>query len=100
MHFISRQLIFDNLPGALEQSRGGTVRALGVTSAERWPGVPDLPAIAETIARFESLVFYGMVAPKGTPHESVELLNKAVNDALKDPKLVARLADMGASRNR
>src|ERR1700737_3272894 len=52
------QLIFDNLPGALEQARGGTVRALGVTSQVRWPGVPEVPAIAETGPGFESVVFY------------------------------------------
>ena len=89
------QLIFDNLPGALEQSRGGTVRALGVTSAQRWPGVGDVPAIAETIPGFEASVFYGVAAPKGTPPEIVDLLNKAVNEALKDPKLLARLSEMG-----
>jgi tripartite-type tricarboxylate transporter receptor subunit TctC len=89
------QLIFDNLPSALEQSRAGTVRALGVTSPQRWPGVPDVPAIAETVPGFESVGFYGISAPKGTPPEVVELLNKAVGEALKDPKLVARLADIG-----
>src|SRR5580765_1103606 len=89
------QLIFDNLPSALEQSRSGTVRALGVTSPQRWPGVPDVPAIAETVPGFESVGFYGISAPKGTPPEIVELLNKAVGEALKDPKLVARLAETG-----
>jgi tripartite-type tricarboxylate transporter receptor subunit TctC len=89
------QLIFDNLPGALEQARGGTVRALGVTSQARWPGVPDVPAIAETVPGFESVVFYGISAPKGTPPEIIDILNKAVAEALKDPKLVARLAEMG-----
>lgn len=89
------QLIFDNLPTALEQSRGGTVRALGVTSPQRWPIVPDVPAIAETVPGFESVGFYGISAPKGTPPEIVAALNKAVGEALKDPKLVARLADTG-----
>ncbi len=89
------QLIFDNLPSALEQARGGTVRALGVTSPQRWPGVPDIPAIAETVPGFEAVGFYGISAPKGTPSDIVDTLNKAVNDALKDPKLVARLAETG-----
>jgi len=89
------QLIFDNLPTALAQARGGSVRALGVTSKERWPGLPDIPAIAETVPGFESMVFYGMSAPKGTPPEIVGILNKAVNDVLDDPKLKARLAELG-----
>ena len=89
------QLIFDNLPSALEQARGGSVRALGVTSPQRWPGVPDIPAIAETVPGFESVGFYGISAPKGTPPEIVATLNKAVGEALKDPKLVARLAEVG-----
>ncbi len=89
------QLIFDNLPGALEQTRAGNLRALGVTSPQRWPGVPDIPAIAETVPGFESVGFYGISAPKGTPPEIVDKLNKAVNEALKDPKLVARLTEMG-----
>ena len=89
------QLIFDNLPSALEQVKGGTVRALGVTSPQRWPSVPDIAAIAETVPGFESVGFYGISAPKGTPPEIIDLLNKAVGEALKDPKLVARLAEVG-----
>jgi tripartite-type tricarboxylate transporter receptor subunit TctC len=89
------QLIFDNLPSALEQARGGSVRALGVTSPQRWPGVPDVPAIAETVPGFESVGFYGISAPKGTPPEIIATLNKAIGEALKDPKLVARLAEIG-----
>jgi tripartite-type tricarboxylate transporter receptor subunit TctC len=89
------QLIFDNLPTALQQARGGSVRALGVTSKERWPGLPDMPTVAETVPGFESMVFYGMSAPKGTPPEIVAILNKAVNEVLQDPKLKARLAELG-----
>jgi tripartite-type tricarboxylate transporter receptor subunit TctC len=89
------QTIFDNLPGALEQVRAGTLRALGVTSPQRWPGVPDIPAIAETVPGFESVGFYGISAPKGTPPEIVAMLNKAVDEALKDPKLAARLSEVG-----
>jgi tripartite-type tricarboxylate transporter receptor subunit TctC len=89
------QTIFDNLPGALEQVRAGTLRALGVTSPQRWPGVPDVPAIAETVPGFESVGFYGISAPKGTPPEVIALLNRAVGEALKDPKLAARLAELG-----
>jgi tripartite-type tricarboxylate transporter receptor subunit TctC len=89
------QLIFDNLPSALEQSRAGTVRALGVTSPQRWPGLPDIPASAETVPGFEAVGFYGISAPKGTPPEIVDILNKAVGEALNDPKLVERLTAIG-----
>src|SRR3984885_11597552 len=89
------QLIFDNLPTALGQARGGSVRALGVSSAQRWPGLPDIPAIAETVSGYESSVFYGMSAPKGTPPEIIAILNNAVNEVLKDPKLIERLAPLG-----
>jgi tripartite-type tricarboxylate transporter receptor subunit TctC len=89
------QLIFDNMPSGLEQSRAGTVRALGVTSPQRWPGLPEIPAIAETVPGFESVGFYGISAPKGTPPEIVETLNRAVGEALKDPKVAERLTAIG-----
>jgi tripartite-type tricarboxylate transporter receptor subunit TctC len=89
------QLIFDNMPAALAQSHSGTVRALGVTSPQRWPGFPDIPAIAETVPGFESVGFYGISAPKGTPPEIVDTLNKAVGEALKDPKIIEQLTTLG-----
>jgi tripartite-type tricarboxylate transporter receptor subunit TctC len=89
------QVMFDNLPLALEQVRAGRLRALGVSTKDRWPPVPDIPAIAETVPGFESLGFYGISAPKDTPPEIVASLNAAVGKALADPKLVARLAEVG-----
>ena len=89
------QLIFDNLPTAAVQAKSGNVRALGVTSAKRWPSVPDIPAISETVPGYEATVFYGMSAPKGTPPEIIAALNKAVNEVMKDPKLIARFAELG-----
>ena len=71
------------------------MRALGVTSPQRCPGVPDILAVAETVPGFEAVGFYGMAAPKGTPPEIVAILNQAVGEALKDPKLAARLTEIG-----
>jgi tripartite-type tricarboxylate transporter receptor subunit TctC len=89
------QLIFDNLPTAMAQAQSGSVRALGVTSPQRWPSLPDVPAVAETVPGYQAFVFYGMSAPKGTPVEIVATLNKAVNEVLRDPKMIARFATLG-----
>jgi tripartite-type tricarboxylate transporter receptor subunit TctC len=89
------QLIFDNLPTASAQAKSGNVRALGVTSAKRWPSVPDIPAIAETVPGYEAAVFYGMSVPKGTPPDIIATLNKAINEVMKDPKLIARFTELG-----
>lgn len=90
------QVLFDNLPGAIGFVRSGQLRGLGVTTAQRWPLAPDIPAIAETVPGYEASVWYGMNAPKGTPTEIIAALNEAVNAALVDKKFVARLADIGA----
>jgi tripartite-type tricarboxylate transporter receptor subunit TctC len=88
-------VLFDNLPGSIEFVRSGQLKALGVTVAKRWPGLPDLPAIAETVPGFEAAPWYGISAPKGTPAEVVEILNKSVTAGLANPKLQAKFAELG-----
>jgi tripartite-type tricarboxylate transporter receptor subunit TctC len=89
------QVIFDNLPGSISHIKAGTLRELGVTAGKRSPALPDVPTIGETVPGYEAVVWYGIVAPKGTPPEIVATLNKAVNEVLADPKLKARLAELG-----
>jgi tripartite-type tricarboxylate transporter receptor subunit TctC len=88
-------VLFDNLPGSIEFIRSGQLRALGVTVAKRWPALPDLPTIAETLPGYEASVWYGLSAPKGTPADIVAILNKSVTAGLADPKLKAKLAELG-----
>jgi tripartite-type tricarboxylate transporter receptor subunit TctC len=89
------QVMFDNLPGSVEHIKAGALRALGVTAAKRADTIPDVPTIGETVPGYEAVVWYGIVAPKGTPPEIVDTLNAAVNAVLADPKLKARLAELG-----
>ncbi len=67
-----------------------------MTTAQRWPATPDIPAISETIPGYEASIWYGISAPKGTPPEIVAILNKAVNAALNDPVLAAKFKEIGA----
>jgi tripartite-type tricarboxylate transporter receptor subunit TctC len=87
--------LFDNLPGAVEFVKTGKLRALGVTTAKRNAALPDVPTVGETVPGYEASVFYGVAGPKGIPPEVVAILNKAFNDALADPKMQKRLADLG-----
>jgi tripartite-type tricarboxylate transporter receptor subunit TctC len=90
------QVLFDNLGGpVLELVRAGKLRALGVTSAQRWPLLPDVPAIAETVPGYEVNVWYAMFAPKNTPPEIVTLLNTALKNVVAEPEIVARFAADG-----
>jgi tripartite-type tricarboxylate transporter receptor subunit TctC len=88
-------VMFDNLPGSIEFVRSGQLRALGVTTAKRSDVLPDVPAIGEIVPGYEASVWYGIAAPKGTPAEAIETLNKAMAVALADPKMKARLAELG-----
>jgi len=90
-----RQVLFDNLPGSVEHIKAGTLRALGVTAGKRSAAIPDVPTIGATVPGYEAVVWYGIVAPKGTPPEIVDTLNTAVNAVLADPKLEARLVQLG-----
>jgi tripartite-type tricarboxylate transporter receptor subunit TctC len=83
-------VLFDNVTGVIEAARSGQLRALGVTTPTRWPLLPDVPAIAETVPGFEATIWYGMFAPKGTPPQIIDVLNSAVNAALADRNLLAR----------
>ena len=89
------QVMFDNLPGSMAHIKAGTLRALGVTAGKRAEALPDVPTIGETVPGYEAVIWYGIVAPKGTPPEVVDTLNAAVNAVLADPQLKARLAALG-----
>jgi tripartite-type tricarboxylate transporter receptor subunit TctC len=90
------QSMYDNLPGSIGHIKNGKIRALGVTAPKRIAALPDVPAIAETVPGYSADVYYGLAAPKGTPAEIIAKLNGALNDVLKDPKLLARIKELGA----
>ncbi len=91
------QVLFDTLPAAIANIRAGKIRALAVTSKTRNEALPDVPAMAEFIPGFEADSFHGIAAPKGTPQEIVDKLNKDINAVLQEPKLKSRLADLGGT---
>jgi tripartite-type tricarboxylate transporter receptor subunit TctC len=90
------EVLFPSLGSSIEYVKAGKLRALAVTGATRSDALPGLPTIAETLRGYEAASFYGIGAPRNTPAEIVEVLNKAVNAGLADPKLTARLADLGS----
>lgn len=89
------QLGFESMPSSVEYIRSSRMRALGLSTAKRSQALPDVPTIGETVPGYESSPFYGIGAPKGTPPEIVELLNREINAGLADARLNARLADLG-----
>ncbi len=88
-------VIFDNMPPSLPHLRAGTLRALAVTTNVRSDALPDVPTVADTVPGYEASAFYGMGVPKGTPPEIIDKLNKEINAGLADPKVKARLSELG-----
>jgi tripartite-type tricarboxylate transporter receptor subunit TctC len=88
-------VIFDNLPSSAGHIKGGKLRALAVTSAEREPSLPGVPTVAETVPGYEATAWFGIGMPKGTPHDVIDKVNAEVNRALSDPKMLERLAELG-----
>ena len=88
---------FDNLPSSIELIRSGKVRALAVTTRERSELLPDVPTVDDFLPGYEASAWYGVGAPRDTPAEIVERLNKELNAAFADPRTKARIAELGGT---
>ncbi len=91
------QVLFDALPVSIPHIKSGTLRALAVTTATRSEALPDLPTVGEFVPGYEASGWNGVCVPKNTPIEIIEKLNTVINASLADPKVKARLADLGAT---
>jgi tripartite-type tricarboxylate transporter receptor subunit TctC len=89
--------VYFNSPLSIEYIRAGKLRALPVTTSARWEGLPDLPTVSEFLPGYEASAWFGIGAPKSTPTEIIDKLNKEINAGLADAKLKVRLADLGAT---
>jgi tripartite-type tricarboxylate transporter receptor subunit TctC len=88
-------VMFDNMPSSIEHIRAGRLRPLAVTATTRWQEFPDIPTVADFVPGFETSAWAGIGAPKNTPAEIIDKLNREINGALLDPKIKARIADLG-----
>jgi tripartite-type tricarboxylate transporter receptor subunit TctC len=91
------QVMFDTAPNSLQYLKAGALRALAVTTATRFEGLPDAPVVADFVPGYESSAIYGVVSPKGTPSEIVATLNSEINAALDDPLMKERLTELGGT---
>jgi tripartite-type tricarboxylate transporter receptor subunit TctC len=91
------QVMFPTTVSSIEYIKTGRLRALAVTTATRSDALPDIPTVGEFVAGYEASAWLGIGAPKATPVEIVDKLNKEINAALADPKLKAKLADLGGT---
>jgi tripartite-type tricarboxylate transporter receptor subunit TctC len=90
------QATFSTVTASLEYVRTGKVRALGVTTAARWATLPEVPTIGEFVPGYEASTWNGIGAPKGTQPEIIEKLNREINIGLADPRMKARIAELGS----
>jgi tripartite-type tricarboxylate transporter receptor subunit TctC len=89
------QAYFAGMPESIEYIRAGKLRALAVTTAARSDALPDIPTMADFVPGYEASGWFGVGAPRNTPVEIIDKLNKEINAGLADPKLKARFADLG-----
>lgn len=89
------QVIFDNMPSIIQHIRSGSLRAIGVTTTERSPQLPDVQPIADTVKGYEASALFGMGAPKNTPKEIIAKLNSEINTLMKEPDMAKRLVELG-----
>ena len=87
--------MFDPMPESIEYIRAGKLRALAVTTMTRSEALPDIPTVSDFVPGYEVSLFLGIGAPKSTPGEVIDRLNREVNTGLADPRMRARLADLG-----
>ncbi|MGE5780289.1 MAG: Bug family tripartite tricarboxylate transporter substrate binding protein [Hyphomicrobiales bacterium] len=88
-------VMFDNMPSSIEHIRAGRLRPLAVTATTRLEALPDVPPLADFVPGFETSAWAGIGAPKDTPAEIIDKLNREINGGLVDPKIKARIADLG-----
>ena len=81
----------------IEHIKAGRLRALAVTTATRWDGLPEHPTVSQTVPGYEASAWFGVGAPKGTPAEIIGRLNQEINAALADDKMKSRIASLGAT---
>ena len=91
------QVSFDTMPTSIEHIRAGKLRALAVTTAARSEALPDLPTVGDFLPGFEASAWFGVAAPRQTPAQIVDRLNKEINAGLVEPKIRARLTDLGGT---
>ena len=89
------QLIFDSMPSIIPHIRSGALRALAVTTAARSSQLPDVPTVGETVPGYEASALFGMAAPRNTPREVIEKLNREINAVLAEPDITKRLVELG-----
>jgi tripartite-type tricarboxylate transporter receptor subunit TctC len=91
------QVSFASMPSSIQYIRAGKLRALAVTTATRSEALPDVPTVGEFVPGYEASTWYGVGAPKATPAEIIDKLNKEINAGLADPNIKARIADVGGT---
>jgi len=91
------QAMFPTATGSIQYIRAGKLRALAVTTAMRWDALPEVPTLGEFMPGYEASTWWGVGAPENTPADIVKKLNSEINSALADPKMKARIAELGGT---